>query len=204
MPPRKPCELRRADVMFRGGFINTCLIGRFPEAIHAGDRPCGERQRERTMGREQPKPADSGDASSVGESGTDAARAKARKSKGRLGDVQRSQVGQVESSDTAPNSRLLVGLKQAANLIGYTPTGLRKIVDRSRDKASGKTAAGPVIRFFQTCKSAPIKFKIEWIEEFIRRYSVDPEANAPGPRGSTTRRTASGPTRLQGQYDHGF
>lgn len=156
------------------------------------------------MGREQPRPADSGDASSVGESDTDAARAKASKGKGRLGDVQSSQAGQVQSSDTTPNRRLLIGLEEAANLLGYTPIGLRKIVNRSRDKASGKTTAGPIIRFFQTCKSAPIKFKIEWIEEFIRRYSVDPDATPPGPRGSTTRRTASGAAQLQGQYDHGF
>jgi len=32
---------------------------------------------------------------------------------------------------------------------------------------------GPTIRFFQSCKGAPIKFKTEWIEKFIDRCTVD-------------------------------
>ncbi|QDU42911.1 hypothetical protein Mal52_13800 [Symmachiella dynata] len=61
-------------------------------------------------------------------------------------------------------------------MLGYTTKGLRKIIDRSRAKANGAHTSGPTIRFFQTSKGAPIKFKSEWIEEFVERHTIEPEA----------------------------
>jgi len=68
----------------------------------------------------------------------------------------------------------LLGIREAAQMLGYTEKGLRKIVERSRAKANGARTRGPTIRYFQTCKGAPVKFKREWIEEFIDEYTVDP------------------------------
>ena len=73
----------------------------------------------------------------------------------------------------------LLSLQEAADALGYTVKGLRKIVDRSRAKANGARTRGPTIRFFQSCKGAPIKFKPAWIEEFIDRYTVDSSPTAP-------------------------
>jgi hypothetical protein len=69
---------------------------------------------------------------------------------------------------------MLLGIREAAEVLGYTEKGLRKIVDRSRAKAQGARTRGPTIRFFQTSKGAPVKFRPEWIEEFIDDYTIDP------------------------------
>jgi hypothetical protein len=69
---------------------------------------------------------------------------------------------------------LLIGLEEAAKMLGYTAKGFRKIVDRSRAKVRGQRTSGPTIRFFQATKGAPIKFKPEWIEEFIAEHTFDP------------------------------
>ena len=57
--------------------------------------------------------------------------------------------------------------------------GLRKIVDRSRAKALGGKTRGPTIRFFQTTKGAPVKFKQEWLEEFVQQHTVNPDNELP-------------------------
>jgi hypothetical protein len=63
----------------------------------------------------------------------------------------------------------LLSLEDAAKLLGYTPSGLRKIVRRTRE---GK--AGPAIRFFQVGKG-PIRFRSEWLDDFVDGNSVMPE-----------------------------
>ena len=71
----------------------------------------------------------------------------------------------------------LLSLQEATDALGYTVKGLRKIVDRARARAHGAARTrGPTIRFFQTVKRAPVKFKFEWLEEFIEQHTVDPEA----------------------------
>lgn len=77
----------------------------------------------------------------------------------------------------------LLSLQEAAEALGYTIKGLRKIVDRSRAKANGVRTRGPTIRFFQTTRGAPIKFKEEWIEEFIEEHTVDPSNGKPSKNG---------------------
>ena len=71
----------------------------------------------------------------------------------------------------------MLGLVEVAQILGYTTKGLRKIVDRSRAKRQGVRTRGPTIKFFQTAKGAPIKFKRDWIEEFIAQHTVDPSAS---------------------------
>jgi hypothetical protein len=65
-------------------------------------------------------------------------------------------------------------LQEAAEALGYSVKGLRKIVDRSRARARGLRTRGPTIKFFQAGERSPIKFKSEWIEEFIAGNTVDP------------------------------
>jgi hypothetical protein len=73
----------------------------------------------------------------------------------------------------------LLSIREAARMLGCTEKGLRKIVERSRAKANGARTRGPTIRFFQTCKGAPLKFKPEWLNEFIDAYTVDPTPQKP-------------------------
>lgn len=65
-------------------------------------------------------------------------------------------------------SEPLLSLEEAATLLGYTTSGLRKIVNRTREGRQGAT-----IRFFQVGKG-PIKFKSEWIDDFIAANSFVP------------------------------
>lgn len=62
----------------------------------------------------------------------------------------------------------LLTLAQAAKLLSYEPGGLRKIVTRT---AKGKP--GPQIQFFQIGRG-PIKFKREWLDDFVLANSVVP------------------------------
>ncbi len=69
----------------------------------------------------------------------------------------------------------LLSLQEAAEKLGYTTKGLRKIVDRSRANANGAETRGPTITFFQTTKGAPVKFKPEGIDAFIQEHTVEQE-----------------------------
>ena len=55
----------------------------------------------------------------------------------------------------------MLSLREAAAFIGYTESGLRKIVDRS------KRGSSPAIEFFQSTRHAPLLFKRAWLEAFI-------------------------------------
>ena len=80
----------------------------------------------------------------------------------------------VASLQKTPDDGLL-DLREAAELLGYTVKGLRKIVDRSRARSLGTAVQGPVIKFFQPTRRSPIRFKRAWIEEFIDAHTCDPE-----------------------------
>ena len=69
----------------------------------------------------------------------------------------------------------LLSIQEAADVLGYTVKGLRKIVERSRAKACGARTRGPTIKFLQTCRGAPVKIDEELIKEFKERYMVDPD-----------------------------
>lgn len=64
----------------------------------------------------------------------------------------------------------LLSLEEAATLLGYSPSGLRKIVNRTR---SGKP--GPSIRFFQAGRG-PIKFRPEWVDDFVVANTTAPKS----------------------------
>lgn len=49
----------------------------------------------------------------------------------------------------------MLGIREAAILLGYSISGVRKLVRRR------------AIRHFQLGPHSPIKFKVEWISEFI-------------------------------------
>src|SRR3954462_4614236 len=64
----------------------------------------------------------------------------------------------------------LLSLDEAAKLLGYKASGLRKIVTRTRHGGQGAK-----IKFFQVGQG-PIKFRREWIEEFIQANTVEPKS----------------------------
>lgn len=78
----------------------------------------------------------------------------------------------------------LLSLEEAAELLGYSPSGLRKIVNRTR---AGKL--GATIRFFQI-GNGPIKFKREWLDDFISANSVIPVQRRPKTDPQHLRRAA--------------
>jgi hypothetical protein len=84
-------------------------------------------------------------------------------------------------------------LEEAAKLLDYSASGLRKIVNRT--KAGGE---GPQIRFFQV-GNGPIKFQKEWIEEFVAANTTGPKDVMPMPshKAAVKRREPSG-------ANHGF
>lgn len=53
----------------------------------------------------------------------------------------------------------MLNLRQAAEKLGYSTSGLRKLVNRG------------AIRHFQPGPRARIKFRVEWVEEFINSKS---------------------------------
>jgi hypothetical protein len=75
----------------------------------------------------------------------------------------------------------MIGLDEAAQLLGYSVSGLRKIVDRSRRRLRGEPVVRPMIQFFQAGPKAPIKFKPQWVDDFIRQHTGDPSRNVPQP-----------------------
>jgi hypothetical protein len=65
------------------------------------------------------------------------------------------------------NSQLLT-LEEAAAQLGYSASGLRKIVNNTK---SGK--CGAAIQFFQVGRG-PIKFRQEWLDEFVEANATIP------------------------------
>jgi len=77
------------------------------------------------------------------------------------------------STKTEPLAELL-SLQEAARILGYTEKGLRKIVERSRARCNGARTRGATIKFFQAARGSAIRFRPEWIEEFIEEHTLDP------------------------------
>lgn len=73
----------------------------------------------------------------------------------------------------------MLSLEQAAAYLGYSPSGLRKLVQRTRERKHGRT-----IKFFQSGKWSNIKFKQEWLDEFIEQGTVEPVPTKPKKRVS--------------------
>lgn len=86
------------------------------------------------------------------------------------------------------NPDALIDLATAAELLGYKPAGLRKIVAATK---AGK--AGPTIQFAQVGKG-PIRFRREWLDDFIAANIVKRQPK-PRPRSKA---------RLTIEPQHGF
>lgn len=91
----------------------------------------------------------------------------------------------------------MIDLIEAARQLGYSPKGLRKIVERSRAKANGKPTHGPTIKFFQAGPRGAIRFRPEWLDTFIDENTIDPHAARREPPKPRQRQTAA-------KIGHGF
>lgn len=78
-------------------------------------------------------------------------------------------------SNREPATDGMMSLKDAAEYLGYPgDDALRQIVDRSKAKARGVATKGATIKFFQPSKGSPIRFKREWLDDFIAEHAVEP------------------------------
>lgn len=80
---------------------------------------------------------------------------------------------------TAPPTERMLNLKEAAEYLGFTPGRLYEIVARSRRSHAGQVTQGPTVRFFQDKKKGSIRFKREWLDEFVRAHQISPRDNRP-------------------------
>lgn len=83
----------------------------------------------------------------------------------------------------------LIDFEEAIRILGIGERNLRKIIQRSRERIEGKWTTGPTIRFFQYHSKAAIKFRREWLEEFICQHTYDPRPSALQPAEVTRRKT---------------
>jgi hypothetical protein len=114
-------------------------------------------------------------------------------SKDRINMTKKNTTSEAESDQTDSASQLdahaerMLTVEEAARQLGYKPSGLYKIIGRTR-----KGKPGPQLQFYQLGKG-PIKFKQQWLDDFIDDNSV-----IPGPRSSSlsvkkpSRRLANG------------
>jgi hypothetical protein len=86
-------------------------------------------------------------------------------------DISTCDVYRMEERGETPRtvrSDDLLTLNQAATQLGYSTSGLRKIVNRTKEGRSG-----PQIQFFQI-GGGRIKFRQEWLDEFVLSNSIEP------------------------------
>src|SRR4051812_34666405 len=94
----------------------------------------------------------------------------------------------------------MLSLDEAASLLGYTPSGLRKIVRRTRQGKCGAT-----IQYFQIGQG-PIRFKPEWLDDFVAANSylpARPTPATPTPRVARCKSrsiASNGPGTLAGYF----
>jgi len=68
----------------------------------------------------------------------------------------------------------MLSLPEAAKLLGYTQKGLRNIVDRSKRALAGRRVEAPTIQFAQAGVRGAIRFRREWIDNFIAGHPPAP------------------------------
>ena len=99
----------------------------------------------------------------------------------------------------------VLNLEEAASLLGYSTRAMRTLIARSKRRAAGLPVKGPTIKFFQPGPRASIRFRREWLAEFVRQNTVDPTASpliGGVPKKSVAPR--SRPTPDLGPLSHGF
>lgn len=84
--------------------------------------------------------------------------------------MQASLQGTIVSNDEP-----LLNMKQGAMRLGYSLSGMRKLIERSKRRLQGYPVKGPTIRFFQPNPGDEIKFRSEWLQDFIDACTRDPE-----------------------------
>ncbi len=67
---------------------------------------------------------------------------------------------------------MLMTINQAADYLGYSVSGLRKLVNRG------------IIRYFQATEGAALKFKREWLDDFIEANTKPSEQKESAKRRS--------------------
>lgn len=82
---------------------------------------------------------------------------------------------------SADDSGPLMSFEDALDYLKMSDRSLRDIVQRSKEKLKDKCVAGPTICFFQIHAKGAIKFRREWLDDFIRRYTHNPHAVARRP-----------------------
>ena len=103
---------------------------------------------------------------------------------------------QAERPVPSPAPDRMLSLNEAATYLGYTRNGLWRIVERSRTSHQGKYTEGPTLKFFQSTAHGPIRFKREWLDEFVAQHRIEPSDNEQVPcRG--TRRASKGQISLR-------
>jgi len=68
----------------------------------------------------------------------------------------------------------LLDLREAAAHLGISVKKLRKIVERSRKRAEGISVRGETIQFHQDGPGSQIRFKREWLDEYLTATTLDP------------------------------
>ncbi len=68
----------------------------------------------------------------------------------------------------------MLTLPEAAKILGYTEKGLRNIVERSKRALAGQRVNGPTVEFAQAGVRGAIRFRREWIENFIAGHRPTP------------------------------
>ena len=92
-----------------------------------------------------------------------------------------------------------MSFEEALKYLNTSERSLRAIIQRSKDQLKGKFVEGPTIRFFQTKANTAIKFRREWLDDFIldthttliRRLADSPEV-----RRSNDQRKRNGRLRI--------
>ena len=102
-----------------------------------------------------------------------------------------NELGVVRQNIPAATERML-HLREAAEYIGMTASGLRKLVGRKE------------IRYCQRKSHSPILFKPEWLDEYVAKHTLIPKDELPpvAPRTRKKRRLVSQIDRHDDR--HGF
>jgi hypothetical protein len=83
-------------------------------------------------------------------------------------------------------SERMLNMDEAAEYLGYKPSGLYEIVGRTKH---GK--AGAQLQFYQI-GTGPIKFRREWLDEFVEANSIKPGEIVPAKKPQRGRRAVGG------------
>lgn len=91
------------------------------------------------------------------------------------------------NSDDSCSDQLL-NVEEAAKYLRVSSKKLRQIVNRSRKRIDGCNTVGPAIQFQQESAGASIRFKREWLDEYLAASTITP---ADGKRRQIPRRKQS-------------